>query len=380
MPLEGVAPTPNGPPRRRAWTLRKSLLAGGAMVAAVLAIMVGPTACYLSRGAWEEARILSRRKPIAAMVRDPATAPAIRAKLTVVEAARRFARDSLGLKTGESFTTYSFVDHDTLVLVLSAAYRDRLVPYTWWFPIVGRVPYKGYFDFAAARRAARDMEAQGLDVYLRPSSAFSTLGFFNDPLLNTTLRADSLDLANTVIHELTHNTYYAPGSVPFNESFASFVGARGAAAFFRSRGDSASAARVDARWEDDKLLGKFWGALSHTLDSAFSAHPGEAERETRLALRARIYAAARRTLVDSIGPRLTTIAPLYAQRVPLDNAALLARRVYGSGLGVFDMAWARNGYNLRSTIAEIISVARRDPKDPFGAVKAISGLITPKSP
>jgi len=303
------------------------------------------------------------------MIADPRTSAEVKAKLTIVEAARQYARDSLGLNTGESFTTYSHVEHDTLVLVLSAAYRDRLVPYTWWFPIVGRVPYKGFFDFGAARRAAADLEAHGFDVYLRPSSAFSTLGFFNDPLLNTTLSADSLELANTVIHEVTHNTYYAPGSVPFNESFASFVGARGAAALFRSRKDFASAARVDARWADDKLLGAFWSGLSHTLDSAFRAHPND--RAARLAARSEIYAAARRILVDSIAPRLTTISPVYAQRVKLDNAALLARRIYGSGLDTFDLLWARNNYDLRLTIRQIIAVAKRDRKDPFAAVRAI---------
>jgi predicted aminopeptidase len=340
-------------------------VATGGVIAALL-VAVGPTACYISRGAWEEARILSRRQPISDLLKDSRTPPELKAKLGVVEAARVYARDSLGLRAGESFTTYSHVDHDTLVLVLSAANRDRLIPYTWWFPVVGRVPYKGYFDFAAGRRAAESLRKQGFDVYIRPSAAFSTLGFFNDPLLNTTLAADSLDLANTVIHELTHNTYYAPGSVPFNESFASFVGARGAAALFRSRGDSLAAARVDARWTDDKLLGAFWAQLSGSLDSAFSAHPSDSM--ARLAARAEVYSSARRTLIDSIAPRLKTISPLYAERVQLDNASLLANRVYGSGLQSFDRLWARDGYDLRRTIRLIIEVARQHPKTPFSAV------------
>ena len=344
----------------------KGLLATGAILIGVFLISIGPTACYLSRGAWEEARILSRRQPISAILADRRAAPALKAKLTVVDAARRYAHDSLGLNTGQSFTTYSHVDHDTLVLVLSAAYKDRLVPYTWWFPVVGRVPYKGFFDFGEARRVAAYLELQGFDVYLRPSSAFSTLGFFNDPLLNTTLSADSLDLATTVIHEVTHSSYYAPNSVPFNESFASFVGARGAAALFRSRGDPAAAARVDARWEDDKILGAFWASLGHTLDSAFKAHP--TDRIARLKARAVIYAAARTTLVDSISPRLSTISPAYARRVALDNAALLARRVYGSGLDAFDLLWARNGHDLRATIRQIIRLAKENPKAPFDAV------------
>lgn len=355
---------PEGVRPRRRWQRALALVPLLALGAVVL---FAPTACYLTRGAWEEAKILSRRREISDIVADPRTDPVTRAKLRVVQGARRFARDSLGLSTGESFTTYSRLDHDTLVLVLSAAYRDRLVPYTWWFPVVGRVPYKGYFDFSAARQARDDLALRGFDTYLRPSDAFSTLGFFNDPLLNTTLRADSMELASTVIHELMHNTFYAPGQVTFNESFASFVGARGAAQFFRSRGDSAAAARVDRRWADDKLLGAFWAGLTRSLDSAFRAHPGDST--ARLAARERVYAAARRQLVDSIAPRLGTISPLYAERVRLDNATVLAHRVYASGLDAFETLWQRNGGNLRQTIQAVIALARSEPEHPLEAVR-----------
>src|SRR3954454_1294897 len=292
--------------------MRRGILAI-AVFLAFLALMSAPTACYLSRGAWEEAKILSRRQPISDLVRDPGTPADVRAKLKVVLAARKYAKDSLKLRTKDSFTTYSRLDHDTLVLLVSAAYRDTLKPYTWWFPIVGRVPYKGYFDFAAARRDAKSLAAEGFDVYVRPSDAFSTLGFFNDPLLNTTLRGDSIDLANTVIHELTHNTFYAPGQAPFNESFAMFVGARGAAAFFRSRGQSRAASRLDDQWEDDKLLARFWTRVIKSLDSAYAAHPGE--RAARTAPRDTVYVSAREALVKEIAPALKTISPVYAERV-----------------------------------------------------------------
>ena len=338
-----------------------------AVLLAILALISGPTACYLSRGAWEEAKILSRRQPIAKLIADPATSPETREKLKVVLAARKYAKDSLRLRTKDSFTTYSRLDSDTLVLLLSAAYRDTLKQYTWWFPVVGRVPYKGYFDFEEARRTARQFAADGLDVYIRPSDAFSTLGFFNDPLLNTTLRNDSLTLANTVIHEVTHNTFYAPGQAAFNESFAMFVGARGAAAFFRSRGQEAAAARVDAHWEDEKLLARFWAALIRSLDSAYAAHADS--RAARLAVRDTIYQRARAALVGEIAPRFRTINPRYAERVPLDNASLLARRVYASDLDLFDRLHEREGRNLRRSIGRIIALARSEPKDPFAAVR-----------
>lgn len=298
-----------------------------------------------------------------------------REKLKVVLAARQYAKDSLKLRTKDSFTTYSRLDHDTLVLVLSAAYRDTLKPYTWWFPIVGRVPYKGYFDFGAAKRDAKSLADDGFDVYVRPSDAFSTLGFFNDPLLNTTLRGDSLGLANTVIHELTHNTFYASGQAPFNESFAMFVGARGAAAFFRSRGQDASAAKVDAEWEDDKLLARFWAGVIKSLDSAYAAHPES--KPARIAARDTVYIRARAALISGIAPRLKTINPRYAERVPLDNASLLARRVYASDLDVFDRVYEKEGRDLKRTIGRVIALAKANPKDPFAAIHQWLGAFAP---
>jgi predicted aminopeptidase len=180
-----------------------------------------PLGRYIVRAAIAEARILWNRRPIPEMLADSSVAPALRDRLRLVVDARAFAVDSLGLNAGESFTTFSQLDRDTLVLVLSAAYRDRLQAYRWWFPIVGRLPYKGYFDFGRARNEQDAFQARGFDTYLRPASAFSTLGWFNDPLLSTTVRADTTFLVNTVIHELSHNTLFVSGNAEFSESFAS---------------------------------------------------------------------------------------------------------------------------------------------------------------
>src|SRR5688572_16729002 len=351
----------------RARRIVRRVLAG-LTVGVVLFLALTPTGCYLSRAGWEEARILAGRQKIARLVEDPRTDEATRAKLQLVLAARSFARDSIGLDVGESFTTYSRLRRDTLVLVLSAAYRDRLEPHTWWFPIVGRVPYKGFFDFGAAQGAARELEAQGLDTYLRPSAAFSTLGWFNDPLLSTTLRYDSLDLANTVIHEVTHNTFYAPGQAVFNESFATFVGAHGAEWFFRVRGDSARARLASLDWEDDRTLGRFWTALWRRLDSAYRANPDS--RDARLAARDTIYARARRVLVDSVGPQLRRVDPRALSRVQLDNAALLARRIYLTDLDAFERVYEAERRDLRRAINRVIALAKRRPDDPYAELHA----------
>ena len=359
------------PARTRRSVLRVARIAGRVAAALALAVMLylllSPTGRYLVRAAWEEGRILAGRRPIADMVQDSTTPAIMRNKLVVVLAGRAFASDSIGLRARQSFTTFSRLQHDTLVLVLSAAYRDRLEAFTWWFPVVGRVPYKGFFDFGAARTTARKLDHDGFDVYLRPSPAFSTLGWFNDPLVSTSLNADSLDLANTVIHELTHNTFYASGQAPFNESFAMFVGARGAAAFFRSRGQEAAAAKVEAEWEDDKLLARFWTRVIKSLDSAYAAHP--ADREARIRARDTVYARTRVALVNEIAPQFKTINPLYAERVTLNNAALLARRVYASDLDLFDRIYEKEGRDLKRTIGRVIALAKSNPKAPFTALR-----------
>jgi predicted aminopeptidase len=348
------------------------VLAGLALVV-VACLVLFPTGRYLLRAGWEEGKILARRRPIAAIAADSATPPALRSKLELVLAARAYAHDSLGLETGQSFTTYSRLDRDTLVLVLSGAYRDRLKSYTWWFPVVGRVPYKGYFDFDEAKRQEKALTARGFDARLGGASAFSTLGWFNDPLLPTTVRADSLNLANTVIHELTHNTYYAPGGAVFNESFANFVGSRGAERFFRARGQAAAADEVVARWKDDRLMSRFWADLYARVDSAFNAHPGDepAHVAERIAVRDSLYSEARQQLLHEVGPQLRTISPRALERVRLDNAVLMARRVYLTDLDAFDAVLARNRGNLAVTIKAIIGAAKSNKAKPFDAVRRL---------
>ena len=361
----------SGTPQRwrkwRKWTLTTL----GALAVAVVAFLsLTEIGRYLARAGWEEAKILWRRRPIAEIIADASVDSLTRQKLRIVLAARDYAADSLGLDAEESFTTFSQLERDTLVLVLSAAYRDRLQHHRWWFPVVGRVPYKGFFDYGMARSEEQEFQRRGFDTYLRPAAAFSTLGWFNDPLMSTTLRGDTLSLANTVIHELVHNTFYASGEAEFNESFANFAGARGSADFYRSRGQERAVAEAEARWSDEKLLARFWKTLHHDIDSVFKTHPGDDNVRLRLALRDSIFRMARLNLVHRLGPQLRTVAPRFLERVRLDNAALMARRIYLTDLDLFDSVWVRERRNTKNAIHRIIAVARADTADaPYMALR-----------
>ncbi len=341
----------------------------GALAFAVLAFFaLVPTGRYLVRAGWAEGKILWRARPIAELVRDSAMAAPTRRKLELVLAARAFAADSVKLAAKQSFTTFSRIEHDTVVVVLTAAYQDRLAYKTWWFPIVGSVPYKGYFDVRDAKRAAAALSRDGFDAYLRPATAFSTLGYLNDPLLSTTLDEDSVSLVNTVIHELTHNTFYASGQAVFNESFANFAGAHGSEWFYAARADSASVKLAREDWARQKTLGRFWSAVYNSVDSAFKAHP--ASKADRLVAREIVFTGARDKFAREIEPQL----PGYDAQKPialhLDNAALMSRRMYRTGLDDFDAIYERAGERLPAAIARIIEIAKAHPKDPYAAVRA----------
>jgi predicted aminopeptidase len=130
---------------------------------------------YLTRAGIEQTRLLEAREPITALLADPKTDSATRASLRLVLDARSFAAE-IGYRARKTYTTYTDVGRDTLLLVLSASPRNCLCAYTWKYPIVGRIPYKGFFDPAMARREAGRLERKGYDIYLRPAGAYSTLG------------------------------------------------------------------------------------------------------------------------------------------------------------------------------------------------------------
>jgi predicted aminopeptidase len=214
--------------------LRRTLLLGAILLPSALLLFScsGCSPVYVARAGWAEMKILAARQPLDRVIDDPATDEATRSKLILAQQAREFAIHALELDAGKSYTSFTRLKTDTLALVLSAAYRDRLQFRTWWFPVVGHVPYRGFFSRAAAEKAQASLEAEGFDTFLRPTAAFSTLGFFADPLLSTLLRYDSVDFVETILHELAHNHLFVRSHVRFNESFATFVGRVGAIQFF----------------------------------------------------------------------------------------------------------------------------------------------------
>ncbi|HSM59778.1 MAG TPA: aminopeptidase [Longimicrobiales bacterium] len=353
------------PPRR----LRRA-----ALLAFALALVAGAWACspiYVIKAGIAEAKILRARRPIPQVIADPETDDDTRGKLSFVMEARRFAIDELGIDVGDAYTMYTKLDRDTLALVVSAAEKDRLAARTWWFPIVGRVPYKGYFDEKDAREAVADLEADGFDTYLRPTAAFSTLGWFNDPILSTVLRADDVEVVETVLHELSHNHLFVPGHVGFNESYATFVGRTAAIRFFCSRQgggpDTVKCLRAQARWRDFQRFSVFVDGLVDELEAVY----GDAAltRDEKLERRGRVFAAALERFDRDVAPGFESMTFAGFRETPLNNATLLARIRYYHRLPDFDALLAARGGDL--------AVLLRELKEGAGVVEDPFELLDP---
>jgi predicted aminopeptidase len=300
----------------------------------------GPT--YLARAAWSEASLLLRREPIAEILAQPGLDRVRADRLRLALAVRDFARDALGLRVGDSYSTFVDVEQAEPVHVLSAAYRDRLESHLWRYPIVGRLPYRGFFDRADADAAAARLEREGLDVEVRPASAFSTLGWFADPLLSSTAAEPPVGLVETIVHELFHATVWRKGDAVFNESAANWMGHRGAIAFFCGGpgADGADCHEARRRWAVTRARGRIFARLGTRLRKLYGAAPPVAVREAvraRLAGRAGDALAARR-----LGSR--------SELFPPNNARLLGLQLYTTGLEDFERMVPPGG-DLRMAVA-----------------------------
>ena len=183
-------------------------------------------------GHWQ---ILQQRRSIAEILADQATTPALRQRLQQVEQLRNFASQRLSLPDNDSYRSYADVQRAHVVYNVFAASELSLRAKQWCFPLIGCVSYRGYYDRARAQAYADQLHQQGYDVYIGGVPAYSTLGWFADPLLNTFIHWPLGQLAELIFHELAHQRLYIEGDTVFNESFASAVGQLGAQLWLRDR-------------------------------------------------------------------------------------------------------------------------------------------------
>jgi predicted aminopeptidase len=191
--------------------------------------------CYLVRQGEGQLTILLGARPISEVLADPDLDPRARRKLELILEIKEFGERQMGLAASTNYTRYFDTGGRPVSYIVSACRKDRFQPHTWWFPIVGEVPYKGFFRREDAAAEAEELARLGYDVSVGAVAAYSTLGWFPDPVFSTMLDDSEEELASLILHELTHLTLYVPGDTDFNESLATFVGRQGALEFVRWR-------------------------------------------------------------------------------------------------------------------------------------------------
>lgn len=350
------------------------VLVGALMAGYGTAYVASDDVRYLTRAGIEQTKILEARQPISKLIDDPKTPAETRQLLRLVLDARNFAAE-IGFTAEETYTTYVDVGRDTLLLVLSASPRNCLCPHTWKYPIVGRIPYKGFFDPKMARKEAARLEKKGYDIYLRPAGAYSTLGWFNDPLYSTAMSRDSVELVATVLHEIAHNTLYVKSATTFNESFAQLAGYRAAEVFFRRRGSDSAAAQAANRWLDEVVLGGYYTELAARLDTLYRTVTDSVGVDSG---RAALGRWAREQLQGPVGRQLRTytIGPM-ADR-PINNARLIAARIYRDRLNVLEAWYQHEGGDIAKAVADLGRLlAGAEGDSAFARVEQAVGDVTP---
>ena len=224
----------------------------------LITLALSQSACYYVQAARGQYDVLSRSEPIDELLAAGDTPGELARRLELVQAARQFAVDELLLPDNDSYRGYADLERDYVVWNVFAAPEFSLEPKTWCFPVAGCVAYRGYFDEGDARRRAGRLRDQGFDVAVAGVPAYSTLGRFDDPVLNTMMRWDDADLVATLFHELAHQVLYVKNDTAFNESFATAVADIGLERWLLSAGEPG---QLEAYRDRRKLRGQIIGLI-----------------------------------------------------------------------------------------------------------------------
>jgi predicted aminopeptidase len=194
-----------------------------------------------------QVEILRKSHPIEPIIASKDTDPKLRKQLVAVENIRRFASDHLSLPGHDSYGKYADLGREYVTWTLYAAPEFSLEPKRWWYPTLGKLDYRGFFKEADAEELAKELRGEGYDVQVGGVDAYSTLGWFHDPVLNTFVHSADVDLAELIFHELTHRKYFRGGATVFNESFANAVAEEGVKRWLRHEGRMEDLKKFEAR-------------------------------------------------------------------------------------------------------------------------------------
>lgn len=315
-----------------------------------------------------ESALLLHRRPIGKVLRDPSTPPALAARLELAQQARRFASRRLALPDNRSYTDYVDLHRPYVVWNVFATPRFSVQAVRHCFPFAGCVAYRGWFSEAKAGADAARLRAQGDDVWVGGVPAYSTLGWFADPVLSSMLRWDDDELAGTLFHELAHQLIYVKGDTAFNESFTTFVQTEGLREWRRSRGQPPQDGRAQAM--DDgftRLLLDLRDRLQKLYASGVDAAAMAAGKQREIAAFRRRYAAWR----DTRWPGDHRYDAWVAK--PINNARLLPFGLYDQWTPAFAELFRRSGRQWPAFYARVRALAHEPQPQRDENLRALAG-------
>ncbi len=274
--------------------------------------------------------IMNRRRPVNEVIQDTDSPEALKERLQLVQEAREFSISKLYLPDNDSYRTYADLERDFVVWNVFAAPEFSLQAKTWCYPVAGCVGYRGYFAKEDAERQAEKLKGAGFDVIVGGVSAYSTLGKFSDPVLNTMMRWSDLDLVAVLFHELAHQQLYVKNDSEFNESFASAVEEFGVERWLRGRGE-------DSRLQEYRSSREFRQQLLQQVQAARAdletLYASELDQSDMRQGKQDILSALREAAGEQV-ERSGRNTPAWL-RSPLNNATLIPLSLYQGRLDEF---------------------------------------------
>jgi predicted aminopeptidase len=301
---------------------------------------------------------LSRAVPLESLLEseaDDSEAEKNRRFVEQVQDIRRYAKEELGLNLGKNYTRYVKIDRDYLAAVVSACAADSFTRHEWKYPVVGSLPYKGFFKVEDARKEREKLEKKGLDVWIRGVDAFSTLGWFRDPLYSY-MRDYSPDrLAGLIIHESLHATVFIKGQPQFNEELAEFIGSEGARMYTESRYHSDEYRNMLAGETDNRCYVTFLQGLIRELNELYESEKSAGEK---LSEKEKIIGAAKERFAAEYESLFSGEGYRGFSELPVNNAYLELYRLYYTEDNYIANLFAGSG----KTLPEFIAAAKSLPQ------------------
>jgi predicted aminopeptidase len=293
---------------------------------------------YLVKSSYDQLALLAKTERLERALHDPDIDKETKRKILLVQEVKKFAEEKIGLVHTRNYDKFVKLDDKYVTYVVTASPKNELKSYLWTFPIVGSVPYKGFFKKADADEEKQLMEKQNLDVAVRGVTAYSTLGWFADPLLSSMTSYDDAELVETVIHETTHATLYIKSNADFNERFAMFVGSKGMEQFYKEReGENSPAiAKSHELAEDSKVFAAF---ISQELKDLEEFYKKNKDSTTLLEDRQKAFDKIKKNFTMACVPKLKTDSYRYFSKQTLNNAVLMGYRTYYQDLNIFSKAF-----------------------------------------